>query len=52
MQVGARQHAELPFARALGEISKPVLVKRGMSATIEELLLSAGSTSCRAEITM
>jgi 3-deoxy-7-phosphoheptulonate synthase len=27
--------------RALGENSKPVLLKRGMSATIEELLLSA-----------
>jgi 3-deoxy-7-phosphoheptulonate synthase len=27
--------------RALGELSKPVLLKRGMSATIEELLLSA-----------
>jgi 3-deoxy-7-phosphoheptulonate synthase len=27
--------------RALGEIRKPVLLKRGMSATIEELLLSA-----------
>ncbi len=39
---GRAQHAELPFAaRALGEIEKPVLLKRGMSATIEELLLSA-----------
>jgi 3-deoxy-7-phosphoheptulonate synthase len=27
--------------RALGEVRKPVLLKRGMSATIEELLLSA-----------
>jgi 3-deoxy-7-phosphoheptulonate synthase len=27
--------------RALGETQKPVLLKRGMSATIEELLLSA-----------
>ena len=27
--------------RALGEVNKPVLLKRGMSATIEELLLSA-----------
>jgi 3-deoxy-7-phosphoheptulonate synthase len=27
--------------RALGEISKPVMLKRGMSATLEELLLSA-----------
>jgi 3-deoxy-7-phosphoheptulonate synthase len=35
LQVGARN------MRALGEIQKPVLLKRGMSATIEELLLSA-----------
>ena len=27
--------------RALGEVHKPVLLKRGMSATMEELLLSA-----------
>ena len=27
--------------RGLGEVDKPVLLKRGMSATIEELLLSA-----------
>jgi 3-deoxy-7-phosphoheptulonate synthase len=27
--------------RALGEVRKPVLLKRGMSATMEELLLSA-----------
>src|SRR3979411_3441089 len=29
------------FLRALGTVAKPVLLKRGMSATIEELLLSA-----------
>ena len=35
------EHAELLLLRALGEIQKPILLKRGMSATIEELLLSA-----------
>ncbi|HYL47356.1 MAG TPA: 3-deoxy-7-phosphoheptulonate synthase [Candidatus Limnocylindrales bacterium] len=41
MQVGARNMQNYHLLRALGEISKPVLLKRGMSATIEELLLSA-----------
>ena len=36
------QHAELrPAASELGRVRKPVLLKRGMSATIEEWLLSA-----------
>jgi 3-deoxy-7-phosphoheptulonate synthase len=39
--VGARNMQNYHLLRALGEISKPVLLKRGMSATIEELLLSA-----------
>jgi 3-deoxy-7-phosphoheptulonate synthase len=41
MQVGARNMQNYYLLRALGEIPKPVLLKRGMSATIEELLLSA-----------
>jgi 3-deoxy-7-phosphoheptulonate synthase len=41
MQVGARNMQNYNLLRALGEITKPVLLKRGMSATIEELLLSA-----------
>jgi 3-deoxy-7-phosphoheptulonate synthase len=40
-QVGARNMQNFNLLRALGEIRKPVLVKRGISATIEELLLSA-----------
>jgi 3-deoxy-7-phosphoheptulonate synthase len=40
-QVGARNMQNYFLLRALGTISKPVLLKRGMSATIEELLLSA-----------
>jgi 3-deoxy-7-phosphoheptulonate synthase len=40
-QVGARNMQNYFLLRALGEIQKPVLLKRGMSATIEELLLSA-----------
>jgi 3-deoxy-7-phosphoheptulonate synthase len=41
LQVGARNMQNYYLLRALGEIQKPVLLKRGMSATIEELLLSA-----------
>ncbi len=40
-QVGARNMQNFNLLRALGNVSKPVLLKRGMSATIEELLLSA-----------
>ncbi len=41
LQMGARNMQNYHLLRALGEIKKPVLLKRGMSATIEELLLSA-----------
>jgi 3-deoxy-7-phosphoheptulonate synthase len=41
LQVGARNMQNYYLLRALGEVKKPVLLKRGMSATIEELLLSA-----------
>jgi 3-deoxy-7-phosphoheptulonate synthase len=40
-QVGARNMQNYHLLRALGETRKPVLLKRGMSATMEELLLSA-----------
>ena len=40
-QVGARNMQNYFLLRALGTLSKPVLLKRGLSATIEELLLSA-----------
>ena len=40
-QVGARNMQNYFLLRSLGAASKPVLLKRGMSATIEELLLSA-----------
>ena len=40
-QVGARNMQNYHLLRALGEIRKPVLLKRGLSATMEELLLSA-----------
>ena len=41
LQVGARNMQNYDLLRALGKVRKPVLLKRGLSATIEELLLSA-----------
>jgi 3-deoxy-7-phosphoheptulonate synthase len=40
-QVGARNMQNYNLLRELGKVSKPILLKRGISATIEELLLSA-----------
>ncbi|MDE3165159.1 MAG: 3-deoxy-7-phosphoheptulonate synthase, partial [Acidobacteriota bacterium] len=41
LQVGARNMQNYDLLRELGRQPKPVLLKRGVSATIEELLLSA-----------
>ena len=41
VQVGARNMQNYNLLKELGKISKPVLLKRGISATLEELLLSA-----------
>ncbi|MGH9406809.1 MAG: 3-deoxy-7-phosphoheptulonate synthase [Terriglobia bacterium] len=40
-QVGARNMQNFNLLKELGKIAKPVLLKRGISATVEELLLSA-----------
>ena len=40
-QVGARNMQNFNLLRELGQARKPVLLKRGMAATIEELLLSS-----------
>ena len=40
-QVGARNMQNFNLLRELGQVRKPVLLKRGISATIEELLLSS-----------
>lgn len=41
LQVGARNMQNYALLRKVGQIGKPVLLKRGMSATIDELLLAA-----------
>jgi 3-deoxy-7-phosphoheptulonate synthase len=40
-QVGARNFQNFNLLRELGQIRKPILLKRGIAATIEELLLSS-----------
>lgn len=40
-QVGARNSQNFTLLDALGKVDKPVLLKRGMSGTLEELLQSA-----------
>jgi 3-deoxy-7-phosphoheptulonate synthase len=41
LQVGARNMQNYPLLTALGKAGKPVLLKRGISATIQEWLMSA-----------
>ena len=40
LQVGARNMQNFNLLRELGKVKKPVLLKRGIAATLEELLLS------------
>ena len=41
IQIGARNMQNYPLLKRAGRTGKPILLKRGMSATIKELLLSA-----------
>jgi len=41
VQVGARNMQNFDMLRELGRINKPILLKRGLANTIEELLMSA-----------
>jgi 3-deoxy-7-phosphoheptulonate synthase len=41
IQIGARNMQNYPLLRRAGQTGKPILLKRGMAATIKELLLSA-----------
>lgn len=40
-QIGARNMQNYPLLKAIGRTDKPVLLKRGLSATMEEWLMSA-----------
>ena len=41
IQVGARNMQNFELLKALGRVGKPILLKRGLANTIEELLMSA-----------
>jgi len=41
IQVGARNMQNFELLKELGHTNKPILIKRGMSATLQELLMSA-----------
>ncbi len=41
IQVGARNMQNFALLKELGKVDKPILLKRGMSATIKELLMAA-----------
>lgn len=41
IQIGARNMQNYSLLKAVGKLGKPVLLKRGMAATIQDLLLSA-----------
>jgi 3-deoxy-7-phosphoheptulonate synthase len=41
LQVGARNMQNYPLLMAVGKVSRPVMLKRGLSATIEEWLMAA-----------
>ncbi len=41
LQIGARNMQNFKLLKAVGKVNKPVLLKRGMSATMNEFLMSA-----------
>lgn len=41
LQIGARNMQNFTLLKEVGKVKKPVLLKRGLSATVEELLLAA-----------
>ena len=47
IQIGARNMQNFSLLEAVGDLRKPVLLKRGMSATIKELLMAAEYISSR-----
>lgn len=41
LQIGARNMQNFPLLREVGQLQRPVLLKRGMSATLKDLLLAS-----------
>jgi 3-deoxy-7-phosphoheptulonate synthase len=50
LQIGARNMSNFSLLEAVGELRTPVLLKRGMSATIEELLMAAEYIAARGNL--
>ena len=50
VQIGARNMSNFSLLEAVGELRKPVLLKRGISATIEELLMAAEYIAARGNL--
>ena len=50
IQVGARNMQNFELLKQLGKCNKPILLKRGLSATIEEFLLSAEYIACNGNL--
>ena len=48
-QIGARNMQNFDLLKEVGQTRKPVLMKRGMSATVKDLLMSAEIRACRGE---
>lgn len=46
IQVGARNMQNFELLKELGKVDKPILIKRGFSNTVEELLMSAEYVMC------
>ena len=46
IQVGARNMQNFELLKELGKTNKPILLKRGLSATIEEWIMSAEYIIC------
>src|ERR1700691_2033272 len=50
LQVGTRNMQNFPLLQAVGGVAKPVMLKRGMNATIEGWLMASKYTSQRATL--
>ncbi len=49
-QIVARNLQNLSLLQRAGKAKKPVVLKRGMSATLDEFLMAARNIFCRREI--
>ena len=50
LQIGARNMSNFSLLEAVGELRKPVLLKRGIAATIEELIMAAEYIASRGNL--